>query len=40
MKKVIEVINNNMDTIKTEILRNRSSILESIINSGLNEATI
>ena len=40
MKKVIEVITDNMETIKTEILRNRSSILESIINSGLNEATI
>jgi hypothetical protein len=28
-----------MEYIKTEIMRNRSSILENIINSTMNEAT-
>ena len=40
MKKVIEDISDNMDTIKVEILKNRSSIVERIINSSLAEATI
>ena len=40
MKKIIEVINNNMEHIKTEIMKNKSSILENIINSTLSEATI
>ena len=40
MKKVIGDISNNMDTIKTEILKNNSSIIEKIINSSLAEATI
>ena len=40
MKKVIGIINDNMEYIKTEIMRDRSSILDNIINSSLNEATI
>lgn len=40
MKKVIEVINDNMDNIKFEIMKDRSSILDKIINSSLIEATI
>lgn len=40
MKKLIETISDNMESIKVEILKDRSSILESIINSSLKEATI
>ena len=36
---IIDVINDNMEYIKTEIMRDRSSILENIINSFTNEAT-
>ena len=39
MKKVIDIISDNMDTIKNEILKNKSSILDSIINSSLKETT-
>ena len=39
VRKIIDVINDNMEYIKTEIMRNRSSILENIINSTMNEAT-
>lgn len=40
VRKIIEVINENMEYIKTEIMRDRSSILESIINSTYDEATV
>lgn len=40
VRKIIDVINDNMEYIKTEIMRDRSSILENIINSTTNEATI
>lgn len=40
VRKIIDVINDNMDYIKTEIMRDRSSILENIINSTMNEATV
>ena len=40
LRKIIEVINENMEYIKTEIMRDRSSILESIINSSYEEATV
>ena len=40
MKKVLDDINDNMDTIRVEIMKNRSSIIEKIINSSLVEATI
>ena len=39
MKKVINDINDNMDTIKFEIMKNKSSLIENIINSSLVEAT-
>lgn len=39
VRKIIDVINDNMEYIKTEIMRDRSSILENIINSTMNEAT-
>ena len=39
VRKIIDIINDNMEYIKTEIMRNRSSILENIINSTMNEAT-
>lgn len=39
MRKVIDVINDNMDIIKVDILRDRSSVLENIINSTVLEAT-
>lgn len=39
MKKLIEEISDNMDTIKVEIMKDRSSILENIINSSLKETT-
>jgi hypothetical protein len=39
VRRIIDVINDNMEYIKTEIMRNRSSILENIINSTMNEAT-
>jgi hypothetical protein len=39
VRKIIDVINDNMEYIKTEIMRNRSSILENIINSTMNEVT-
>ena len=38
MKQLITKINNNMEVIKVEILKDRSFILESIINSSLNES--
>lgn len=40
MRKLIEQISNNMETIRCEILKNKSSILENIINSCKEEATI
>lgn len=40
MKRVIEVINDNMEYIKTEIMKDKSSMLENIINSSLSEATL
>ena len=40
VRRLVDVINSNMDTIKIEILKNKSSILENIINSSLMEATI
>lgn len=40
VRKIIDVINDNMEYIKTEIMRDRSSILENIINSTMNEATV
>ena len=39
LRKIVDVINDNMEYIKTEIMRDRSSILENIINSSINEAT-
>ena len=38
MRKVIDVISDNMDIIKVDILRDRSSVLENIINSIVVEA--
>ena len=40
LRKIVDVINDNMEYIKTEIMRDRSSILENIINSTISEATI
>lgn len=40
MQKLIDVIVENMDIIKVDILRDRSSVLENIINSTVIEATI
>lgn len=40
MKKVIDEICENMEMIKVEIMKNKSSRIESIINSTLSEATI
>ncbi len=40
MKKLVDVLNENMDIIKVDILRNRSSVLEDIINSVSLEATM
>ena len=40
MKKLIDVIIENMDIIKVDILRDRSAVLENIINSTVMEATI
>lgn len=40
MKKLIDVIVENMDIIKVDILRDRSAVLENIINSTVMEATI
>lgn len=39
MRKLIDAINENMDIIKVDILRDRSAVLENIINSTV-EATI
>lgn len=39
MKKMIEVISDNIDVIKFDLLKNRSSILEKIINTYLKEVT-
>lgn len=38
MRKVIDVISDNMDIIKVDILRDRSAVLENIINSIVVEA--
>lgn len=40
MKKLIDVIVENMDIIKVDILRDRSAVLENIINATVMEATI
>ncbi|MDO5393567.1 MAG: hypothetical protein Q4F33_03105 [Mycoplasmatota bacterium] len=40
MKKLVDIIVENMDIIKTDILRDRSAVLENIINLVVNEATI
>ncbi len=40
MRRVIDVINDNMDNIKGEIMEDKSSILEKIINSSMSEATV
>lgn len=39
VRKIVDVLSENMEYIKTEILRDRSSIIESIINGAYNEAT-
>lgn len=40
MKKLVDIIVENIDIIKTDILRDRSAVLENIINLVVNEATI
>lgn len=40
MKNLVDKINENLDEIKNEIMNNGYSVLENIIESSLNEATI
>ena len=40
MKNLVDKINENLDELKNEIMNNGYSVLENIIESSLNEATI